>query len=228
MISKLNDRAWKAWDAREGMDCHATFTVMPNRRDHADVIREVWNEDVYQMESLEYVNRTVIDIGAHIGSVTVRAALLGADVVAIEPFSEASTLLKENILNNGVEDRVDVICAAFSDEPVTMARDGDTGMGLSLPGDGPHITPSGLLEMVAYDDIALIKIDIEGWEHELFTNPHPDLVKLLGMAERVTLETHPHDGASALGTILETLLHTHSIQAGGDPDVGGYIHAYRY
>jgi FkbM family methyltransferase len=60
---------------------------------------------------------TVLDLGAHIGSFAILAARLRSDVTihSYEPASENYRLLRENIVLNGVQDRVVTCRAAVSD-----------------------------------------------------------------------------------------------------------------
>lgn len=219
-------------------DAVATFLADSSRPDHLDAVREVWSEDVYHLNGRDLRGRAVIDIGAHIGAFTVRAAAKGARVLALEPFREAYDRLIVNLDRNGLTPSVAPLRAAAgpSDGPgsVFIGRMGDTGMGFDDPfSDGAEVAEVlapreiGLrvagLGLEDAEDIAFLKVDIEGGEHGLFGCPQ--IGELLSRCEYVAIETHP---GPALGRIVEALLPTHSVSAFGRPAAGGMIYATRY
>lgn len=218
----------------------ALFNLDPDLADHHDAVWEVWDEDVYQLDSTPIAGRPVIDIGAHVGAFSVRAGLMGARVLALEPWPEAYSWLGHNLTANALLDAVVPlnVAAAPADGPpnVLIGPAGDTGMGTTAvaPLDedavtAPVLSPGAILERVlglglGDVDVALLKIDIEGGEHDLFGCPEMPRF-LLPRCEKVILETHP---GPALGRIVETLLPTHHVDVFGRPEAGGMLYANRY
>ena len=64
-----------------------------------------------------------IDIGAHVGRWTLRAAVLGVHTVAIEPQAPVRDGLKENLRANGVQDLVTILPYAMWDSRTNLNLD---------------------------------------------------------------------------------------------------------
>lgn len=215
----------------------ASFATNSERVDHRDAVWEVWEEDVYHVDGItELTDRPVVDIGAHIGSFSILCASRGARVLALEPFTEAYEMLRKNVERNALESVI-LTCqsaAAPAGIPeVSIERYEDTGMGITTPGGRiPALRPLEIAERVEMlapqfhegTPIALLKVDIEGFEHSLFACPEMREV-LVPRCERIAIETHP---GPALGGLIEMLLATHHVEAFGRPEAGGMIYAHRY
>ena len=111
----------------------------------------------------------VVDVGAHLGWFSIRAARAGARVIAFEPNPDTRPLLQRNLADNGVAERVTVVGKAVSDAPGTLtfwrSPAGDTSS-LLRPAEGERPVE---LEVVALDDVvtepvAVVKVDVEGAE----------------------------------------------------------------
>lgn len=117
---------------------------------------------------------TVLDIGCGVGPIAITAAKKGAGkVYAIDMMEEACELARENVILNGVEDRVEVLC-------------GD----LYRPLEG-----TGLKFDAIYDDVSGIADDvarISGWYPEQVPTGGPDgtgpTVRMLEGAPRYLAE----------------------------------------
>jgi FkbM family methyltransferase len=116
--------------------------------------------------------RRVLDVGAHLGTFTLTAAALGADVVAVEASPLNAGLLGEALCRNGFAGS-EVVNAAASDLAGELdfnlhgpwghvAKEGvDEGYErIRLPA----VSLDGLLDRVGWDRPDLVKLDIEGWE----------------------------------------------------------------
>ena len=111
------------------------------------------------------------DVGANVGSYTVLAAkCVGAHVLACEPVPAAFSVLRDNVLLNGVAERVDLRQVAVGDTTgiVRMTPGFDTGNRIATAEDGAAATTS--VPIAPLDDLLgdrscqLIKIDVEGFE----------------------------------------------------------------
>jgi FkbM family methyltransferase len=112
---------------------------------------------------------TVIDVGANVGNHTVYfAALLGQDVISIEPNPAALATLRTNVALNRLESRVRILPVAAGAGPSRgSVRDDDPN---NLGRASLQVEPEGDVEVRSIDDIAhglridLIKVDVEGME----------------------------------------------------------------
>lgn len=123
----------------------------------------------------------MVDVGANIGSLTIAAALQSGargKIIAFEPGDEARSCLISNLDRHRVADRVTVISSAVGAESsqkilYTYANSLLSGFAEALdryrPGEPIR---EDLVDVVALDDVIsgrvdLLKIDVEGFEHEV-------------------------------------------------------------
>jgi FkbM family methyltransferase len=137
--------------------------------------------DEYHLASLHITGRFV-DVGAHVGSVTVAVLLDNPEATAIcvEPIPENVAVLRENLELNGLTDRATVIEGAVGTSLVHYKWTGtehletnryiSNGAGIVFGQDWPHeelvvreVTLAELLPCEA------MKLDCEGGEWALFT-----------------------------------------------------------
>src|SRR5437588_2561781 len=143
---------------------------------------------------------TIVDIGAHVGTFTVWAAMRapGARVLAVEPNPETFPLLERNIRDNGLHGRVTAIHAAVGAAPGTGTLElveHSLGTRLARTDDGAIKvrieTVPALLAQAAMDDVDLLKIDCEGMEYEVFESIDSQQLLRLGA---IACEYHPRPG----------------------------------
>jgi FkbM family methyltransferase len=105
-----------------------------------------------------------IDVGASVGSYTLWAAELGAEVVAFEPHAETRHLLERNLALNSYE--VQVRAEALSESVETLQFTSSLGpMNHVARGAGLAGTPATTLdEVLAGRRARGVKIDVEGFE----------------------------------------------------------------
>ncbi len=138
---------------------------------------------------------TVIDVGAHVGIVSIYLAKKypGIKVLALEPVPENYERLCRNIEANGVDDSVITIPYAITADgrPLELSGDLSTNSGgVSAFGSGANsytadsTTLPKLLAEHGIDRVALLKIDCEGSEYEILT---PDV---LARVDRIRGEFH--------------------------------------
>ena len=142
------------------------------------------NEIVVVLAGLEYPpsllaandDDVVIDVGANIGGFALYFDSLHPGIryhgIAIEPFGDNFALLKTNLLANGI-DRFTAYEAAISDTdgkvrirtdlPVDEVQIADQGTGL----DVTSFKLSTFCAQLAVDRIDLLKMDVEGAEHDI-------------------------------------------------------------
>lgn len=186
------------------------------------------NEDEYRLADVALGDAAAIDVGSHIGQVAIGLALdnPAARIFALEPVPENVELLRRNLVENDLVDRVTVLAGAtatksrsqveiaydFSGgEIASMHRyvgnqpmpDGTGSTTISVPG---YTLPD--LMALAGGPVALIVTDCEGGEYALLRP---------GTALRHVAEVRGeyHDGFARLVAQLDK---THDVErlAGGD------------
>ena len=139
-----------------------------------------WIDEPVQRAFLEFVRpgTRVLDLGSHLGTFSLAASALGAEVLAVDAAPAHVELLSEAARRNGF-DSLTVMQAAITGETSTGSDTADTVPFIvrsihghvHTPGepadeviDVPTSSVDQLLELVGWDDIDLIKMDIEGSE----------------------------------------------------------------
>jgi FkbM family methyltransferase len=107
-----------------------------------------------------------IDVGANIGTYTIWAAELGAEVIALEPAPDTFEILRENIALNGYQ--VTALRAAAGDHCGTARFTTGLDAGNSLSPDGPLLTDLVTVDSLIGDrPVAGLKVDVEGFEADV-------------------------------------------------------------
>ena len=150
---------------------------------------------VFQNLCSEYEQPFIIDVGAHVGTFSLAAALQpDSRGCAFEPLKAACDLLRENLALNGIENRWTVIQKALSNYPgrrILKSPRKDKESGLSCIGQTNYSNyKEEYVDVVRLDDVVssagietvdIINIDTEGCE----------LFVLIGAAE--TISKHKPD-----------------------------------
>jgi len=182
---------------RVGLEVNGVFAVFSTHCMNIDDITETFVGGVYGVpEVLSGLRgRDVIDVGANVGDTALYFLLNGArKVIAVEPLPSVARCAEENVRLSSATDKVKVINAALSDEPVSVPCDYDVLSSRyfsTLKGNGPCKVPSvtlgNLLNMV--EDPYLLKMDCEGCEAQVILGPERERLRAF---EHVVFETHPH------------------------------------
>jgi FkbM family methyltransferase len=125
----------------------------------------------------------IVDAGGYIGTAAIALAAQypGATIVSLEPFDENFALLKRN--TSRYPNIVPLQMALADKDGTVVLKDRGTGpWGLTIvdmPSDNPNsrrrgevpsTTPAQLMVMFGANGIDILKLDIEGAEHSLFTS----------------------------------------------------------
>jgi FkbM family methyltransferase len=144
---------------------------------HSSYVREMQDgsREGYMIELWRSAARPgglVVDVGAHLGLLTLVAARAGAEVIAFEPNPRTLPFLRDNLMRNGLADRVTVVERAVAAEPGrrTFFLDvgGDTSSLHRHAGSRDEVT----VQCAVADDVIgervvdAMKIDVEGAELE--------------------------------------------------------------
>lgn len=146
-----------------------------------------------------------VDIGANLGYYTCLALYNGKSVIAFEPQRQNLQCLFQNLLANGWQDGVEVYPVALSEKPGLLTLYGASGPSASLiqnwAGYSPRfhqIVPVSTLDNVLggrlLDRRLLIKIDVEGAEHQVLAGAQATLarnLKPIWLLEVCLHEFHP-------------------------------------
>jgi FkbM family methyltransferase len=187
------------------------FITRPGTSDgDVAVAINVWDgvvNDEYRMTGRK-LSGWAMDVGAHIGALTVALALDHPDlrVVAVEAVPDNANLLRQNAEYNGVADRVEVV-NAFAAAPGTLRgmcnygyrHTADTAdsyvsahrfiggtWDVSADGGSPEfavdtvaVSLDSLLERFGIDELELLKIDCEGCEWQFLDTPAVAKIKTI-------------------------------------------------
>lgn len=166
---------------------------------------ETFHSRVYDIPTVSVgPGDVVIDVGANHGFAACRFAHQGAHVMALEPHPEVYSLLLENLRTNHLEDRVQPIRKAVSDQPgsATLHATDHLGGGMStldpafLESTGTPVdheyrvevtTLDRLMDELSHDRVRLVKLDCEGAELAILQTLSPDT---LARIDAFALEYH--------------------------------------
>jgi len=196
------------------------------------VVREQWNEGVYRLAPSDVKDGVVVDIGANIGAVTVWCLAAGAKTVhAYEPDEDNFWSLRQNVKLNGFEALLTNVAVVAEGGTALFAK-GRTVDGVKQTGDGSVSAEGDVVKALPFKqvidvaarhgkgEIALLKIDIEGGEYDIITDP-----ELLAPVRLISMEFHPSPKFGDLVTVLAEWGHVEIL---GHPSRGGQIYGRRY
>lgn len=179
------------------------FYVRPHSKD-CETVFYYWvpGKPVYNINLSIPDNGTVIDIGAHIGAVSLRTAIMEKNikVYSFEPFPENFELLKKNIRANNLGKAITPYKLAVSNisgkrklftctertDGHTFYRHKDFKFGKAVNVD--CITIPEFLSLKKIKKIDFLKIDAEGTEYDIFLKGD---ISFLDKVEQIGMECHP-------------------------------------
>ena len=153
------------------------------------VVSNVFCDDVYDLSGVE--GGVVVDVGAHIGSFTVKASRVASKVICFEPCIDSFGLLLNNIDLNG--------CVNVSAHNLAVTKDGrrvhleESARSVcnNIYGVDGILTNSVVLSRVFR--VSLLKIDCEGAEFEILYGCDK---AFFDKVDRIVLEHHLVKGES--------------------------------
>lgn len=184
-------------------------------------------EDEYHLRDLPPLTGWALDIGGYLGTVGISLAVdnPGLNVVIVEPVPENAALIRQNIEANGVADRVTLLEAGAAGPDVTKSTiryryrgstlaDHHAFVGNASLVDGAGATgvehderPIACYSLSSFANIerfALVKIDCEGCEWSVLTDP------AVARVDRFVGEWHP-TGGKTQADLLGLLSGTHDV-----------------
>jgi len=224
---------------RRHRNLRGSFQLAEGNSD-AVAVREVWEDDTYEVEQRHLLGKTVVDVGANVGAFTVLAAQLGAaQVHAWEPHPDTRLRLIANVGANQVGKKVQLHAAALAAKAGELWL-GGVGGGATTTGEaGEHLVDAEAIneQWSKLGTIGLAKIDCEGAEYELVDALD---VGVLANVEHLVMEFHGpgmphlrhlnHDGLHdrRWGAMAAKLAAHGRLRVFGRPAVGGLLWWERY
>ena len=138
-----------------------------------------------------------VDVGANIGSYTVLAsAECGSKSISVEPNFESFQMLMENIRLNNIDSKVTPLNMGLGSQPgiLSFTQNKGTVNHVAVEGETNTIeTRIDSLDSILNDhNPQLLKVDVEGFEHEVFRGATDTLSKSSLKAIIVELVNHGH------------------------------------
>lgn len=195
------------------------------------------NEDEYGLAD-RYPTGRALDIGGHIGTVTLALVLDNPDVhvTVVEPVPDNVELIRRNLEANGVSDRADIVAALAGRHGTGTIRyafkGGENELHHAYIGNSSTNAPEAehtaltvpsvsLGDLTRGQRIDFMKIDCEGGEYEFLHGPG------LRLVTTIVGEWHPtpsEDGARTQQDIVDLLGPTHRVTfSGPEAGPGGFL-----
>jgi FkbM family methyltransferase len=129
----------------------------------------------------------LLDIGSNVGFFPILGGR-ASKIVCVEPLEELIPLLIENIRSNNLSEKSEIIHAAVGNKQL-LYLEANHQMNLSKIVEGANgntreVTGVTLRELVSKYDTNVIRMDVEGYEHEILFNQIPERVN------KISLEFH--------------------------------------
>jgi len=211
----------------------------PDRAGLVETIIEVWMQGSYTREEWPVPFYTpadgdvVLDVGANVGLFSVYLARRNPRlrVIALEPFRENFDCLQANLRSaRATSVEAHRIAIGGRDGVGTMVARGERSLDHTLDLDHaagadtvPVLPLAGVLDLAKSDRISLLKVDVEGSEHDAFA--HADQATLR-RCERIAIEYHDNIRPGTLALLKERLEPTHNLTICAD-DGFGMVYGHR-
>ena len=211
--------------------------------DHLGGIRTVFATNEYRrlLRQIPVQDiRTVLDLGAHIGTFILLARTLGAPLnhpVCVEPDSRSREKLRFNLQHNGIT--AEIFAGAVSDNAGTVhLHKGLTSTGSSLLSDFPNLCGETIeVEAVTLDKLVdryfqeqtvdLCKVDIEGAEFDVVLGEHS---RALDRCRYLICEIHPtppHKSVQLVESLRRRGFAMHPVTSGRYADTASFTALFR-
>lgn len=140
----------------------------------------VWADPAHLNPEEEFVaarlraGETYVDVGANVGLLTMRAASVVGPrgrVIAIEAHPRTHRFLEDNLRLSGLDGRVQAIHRAVGEAPGMLTFTdfmSDDQNHVSVDGAGMLVPVERLDDLVPAGPVALLKVDVEGFELQVF------------------------------------------------------------
>jgi FkbM family methyltransferase len=189
------------------------------------IISEVFEHNCYYLSPAQPI-RTILDLGANAGFTTVYLNKLfpQAQIACVEPIRTNIDVLKQNIGLNGIKARIIEAAISINDGYLQMALSSkDYGHKVKDIKFGKEVLNSNVYEVKAisiptvlaeyqWEQIDLLKIDIEGYEGVLLTQNNEWLSK----TNTIIIEIHEGVDLQNLKEIMVSFSFQYFLERGGN------------
>jgi FkbM family methyltransferase len=225
--------------------------LVRNGTNDACCVYSLMNEDEYRLRGRRLTG-WAIDAGSHVGTFAVALALdyPALRILAIEPVPENVEMIRQNLVLNHVQDRVEVIQACVgkklgkttihygyqhyqddggcaSDEYCSQHRFvAETFEGRGEPASTLEVQVVNLPYLVTAWEIgyvSLLKIDVEGAEFKFLDSPEISKIEFVTGEYHSFLPNNPAYRSDPFNQIRELLSHTHHVDLpDGEKSIGHF------
>ncbi len=155
-------------DPSGGAPLRLCAPVDPPDRIAVDIAQGIWSPPAALRCVLDLLTpgATLLDLGAHLGTVSLCAARRGAKVVAVEASPRNARCLEMSADANGLDVTVVPVAVAATRGRLHFHEDGPFGQVTDDPGavEVEALTVPDILERAAIGRVDVVKIDVEGQE----------------------------------------------------------------
>lgn len=222
-------------NAKYAFDIDDKLLEQVDLRDSAQVVKETWVENVYQIQVGDFFDTGIfIDLGANIGAVSLYVASFNDNrdsnpirVIAYEPEPTNLKYLSKNIKANHKIEQIKIVNKAVYDFEGTMKITNRGGNSTLNTGEGEDVEVIPLRDVFKNNKISecdVMKIDIESAEYAVLLGAD---VETLQRIKYLTLE-FTGTSLEQFGKLTAHLAQVYNLHIIGTPQKGGYIYGRRY
>lgn len=182
--------------------------------------------NVWESKHVEYMKQfvrpgsTFVDVGTHIGTITIPASRIvgpSGKVISFEPQPKIFRELNHNLMLNNIRN-VHTYRLAIGDEageielkPFVPGNEGGTSLDSNLEGTGEKANVIKL-DSMNLNNVSVIKIDVEGWEDKVLNGARETILRNKPVILIEIMGGHDYDNTTA--EIRSRVDQTKSILAG--------------
>ena len=192
-----------------------TTLTAPKEERLVTLLNDIWGDECYDKDVQSGSGDTVMDIGAHVGVFSVRAARKwpASRIVAIEPSEGSFSYLSRNVSENRLTNvtAIRAACAGSSGTSLLHAKAGhaqatslyDTGQGGGRSQQVTETVSLGeLFTRQQVDRCSLLKMDCEGAEYEILFHAGAETLERV---KRIAMEYHVGPRNQGVGDLVDVL-----------------------
>jgi len=190
-------------------------------KDNLFIYDEIFGDKGYEKFRKICTSDIVVDVGAHVGLFSIKAASQAKCVLAIEPCKFNFELLLKNIRANHADNVTAVNAAVFNyDGTVNLFMQGQSGMHSTVKQSREAIPIravklDSLLEESRFGKVTFLKIDTEGAEKQVLEGASHTITR---DRPYVVMEYHAPEDKDAISSFLDAYLYTYR-------EINQYIYA---